>query len=67
MNEPLDLMERVDGQHDVQSQTHEMRPAMMTPVHGQEKPDLRSTTDIYTRRTTTDRDAFMRRRIQWPY
>ena len=67
MNEPLDMLERVDGQNDVQSRTQEMRPAMMTPVHTQEKPDLRSTTDIYTRRISTDRDAFMRRRIQWPY
>ena len=67
MNEPLELMERAEDQHDIQARTLEQRPAVMTPIHANAKPDLRSSTDIYTRRITTDRDAFMRRRIQWPY
>lgn len=67
MNEPMEAMESVDLMEEPSVQVvQDFRP--MTPVNGaKRKEEIRSNTDIYTRRGSVEREAFMRRRFEWPY
>lgn len=67
MNEPMEVLDQV-GEIEIRAphMMDQVRP-MMPISSGKRKEEVRSNTDIYTRRTNVERETFLRRRINWPY
>jgi hypothetical protein len=67
MNEPIEMLDRTSEEQETPSSAGQRPTMVMSVARPQQDGRARSTSDIYTRNTTKERDTFARRRIQWPY
>lgn len=67
MNEPIEMLDRTSEEQETRQGSGRHPTMIMSVARPQQDSRPRSSTDIYTRRPNTDRDAFARRRFQWPY